>query len=423
VGRAYHAGEGVSGVDFLRNMAMRAETGQIPLHPEARAGWDVGSRPFRVLAGALLVLFGAYAAIFLGITIRRLTLHPASGDFFALWSTARFAATHPVIEVYDAARLRSALLAQGMSAQSDYPFPYPPFFLFALRPLGWLPYLPAYLLALGATLALYLWATVGREWRSPMTAAALLAPTTTITIVAGQAGFLAAALLIGGCRLLAHRPLTAGVLFGLLSFKPQLGLLVPVALVAAREWRGGAAAALTIAALITASVLVFGPAAWTAWAVALAPYASEFASASAATIGHLMPSVGVAARELGAGPAIADAAQIAVAALGALAVWHCFRRGPRPLAAAALFVAMFLATPHAFVYDMPPLTTAVLWLIAERQRAAASLAVGEIAVMTIAMLAPIALVAGPAGPPVAVLSLALLLALIVRRWRVARFDS
>jgi hypothetical protein len=100
-----------------------------------------------------------------------------------------------------------------------------------------LPLVPAYVIAIGATLGLYLWATVGRGWFSPLTAAALVAPTTTITAVAGQAGFLCAALLVGGFRLAAGRPIAAGILFGLATYKPQMGILVPVALISARLWR------------------------------------------------------------------------------------------------------------------------------------------------------------------------------------------
>jgi len=73
-----------------------------------------------------------------------------------------------------------------------------------------------------------LWATLGRNWWSPALLAALAAPTTAIAIVSGQTGFLAAALLAGGLRLAAPNPVAGGVLLGLLTYKPQLGLLVPV---------------------------------------------------------------------------------------------------------------------------------------------------------------------------------------------------
>jgi hypothetical protein len=44
---------------------------------------------------------------------------------------------------------------------------------------------------------------------------------------------------------LERRPYLAGSLFGLMIFKPQLGLLLPVALIAGRQWRVFAAAAAT----------------------------------------------------------------------------------------------------------------------------------------------------------------------------------
>ena len=46
-----------------------------------------------------------------------------------------------------------------------------------------------------------------------------------------------AALFGGGLSLLERRPLLAGGLLGLLIYKPQLGLLIPVALLAGRHWR------------------------------------------------------------------------------------------------------------------------------------------------------------------------------------------
>jgi alpha-1,2-mannosyltransferase len=379
--------------------------------------WRPEGSKFRVVAGALLVLFAGYAAVFLVVTARRLAVHPASGDFFALWSAARFVTAHPAAQAYDAARLHAAQLAMGMDPKSDYPFPYPPFFLLALWPIGHLAYLPAYGVVIGSTLLLYLRATVGGAWRSPTTVAvALVAPATTITVVAGQAGFLFAALLIGGFRLLGRLPVIAGILFGLLSYKPQLGILVPVGLIAVGAWRSMAAAAATIAALVAVSAAVFGPAIWLAWAHSLLPYEREFASASG-KVGHLMPTVSAALMQLGATPRIAGGGQFAVAIAAAAAVWHCFRLAPGPLATASLLVAMFLATPHALVYDMPPVTSAVLWLIAERQRAGAAFGTGEVLVMIIAMIAPVALVAGEAGPVVAVPALALLLVVIVRRCR------
>ena len=98
-------------------------------------------------------------------------------------------------------------------------------------------------------------------------------------------------------------------------------------------------------------------------------------------------------------------------------VWILFRSGPPLLAGAGLLVAAFLATPYAFVYDMPVLATAVIWVIAERHRAGDALGTGEVLVMILATIAPITLVAGTSTFPLATLALILLLGAILRRCR------
>jgi hypothetical protein len=375
--------------------------------------WLPDSDKFRLLAGVLLGLFALYALVFGVLTVQR-QAGGDIGDFFALWSTARLAIERDPAEVYDPAALKAAQVALGMPETQSYPFPYPPSFLLALMPLGLLPLGAAYLVFIGGTLALYVWATAGSQWRSPMTLAAVLAPTTTITAIAGQAGFLVAALLIGGFRLARSRPVVAGVLFGLATYKPQMGVLVPVALVAAGLWRTIAAAAATVAVLAAATGIAFGPALWAVWAGNIVEYSRQFAAESGA-IAHLMPTVSAGLAQLGAPPLLVDIAQLAAAIIAAVAVWLCFRGGPTPLAAAALFVATFLASPHAFVYDMPPVATAVLWTIAERQQAGEAFGTGEILVLLLAVVLPIALVAGPTHLPLMQLSLAMLLAMIAYR--------
>ena len=59
---------------------------------------------------------------------------------------------------------------------------------------------------------------------------AIAFPPVFLCLMQGQTGLLAAALLGGGLLALRPRPVLAGVLFGLLTVKPQLGLLLPFAL-------------------------------------------------------------------------------------------------------------------------------------------------------------------------------------------------
>ena len=240
--------------------------------------WPPGGEKARLLGAVLLLLFAAYAAWMIPASLAR--GWPAGfGDSFALWSFGRFVDEHAAASIYDPAILRATQLALGMDPASFYAYPYPPSFLLVLWPLGWLPGWAMCAALILITLPLYLWATVGRNWRSPAVLFALAAPTTTIGIVCGQSSFLAAALLAGGLRLAAGNPIVGGMLLGLLTYKPQLGLLVPVALVSARLWRTLAAAALTACGLVIVTTLLFGGAIWPAWAAAFLSFSHHVPTA------------------------------------------------------------------------------------------------------------------------------------------------
>jgi Glycosyltransferase family 87 len=393
-------------------------------HPGDRSGSPVRWRPsspgFRLWAGILLALCCAYSVSYLVTAGHRIATEPP-GDSVALWTWARFILAHPAAEIYQPALLHAGQVALGLAPGEYYPFAYPPSFLLLLRPMGLLDWKTAYWSLLALSLPLYLWATVGKSWRSPTTFAALVAPTTTISIVSGQTGFLAAALLIGGFRLIGRYPLLGGTLFGLLTYKPQLGLLVPIALVSSGSWRSVAAAGATFVTLVAISSIAFGPHIWTAWLCAL-PDFSRQVSAGDARLLHFMPTVRAGLMQIGAPATVALLAQGIATVVAAGIVWTSFRSGPTPLAVASLFVAVFFATPYAFVYDMPIVATAVFWVVIERNREQGSFGLGELLLLTIAAVSP---VVGPAqthGPPVELLSLILLLGMI-RRARRARHDQ
>jgi len=87
-----------------------------------------------------------------------------------------------------------------------------------------------------------------------------------VNIGHGQNGFLTAALLGGALHWLDRRPLLAGVLIGLLAYKPQFGVLIPLALLANGRWSSIGAAAATVAALVAVSYVTLGSEVWHAFA-------------------------------------------------------------------------------------------------------------------------------------------------------------
>ncbi len=295
------------------------------------------------------------------------------GDFYALWTSAVVVHDGSPLLNYDADALHARQVDLGMNPHGYNPFPYPPTWMLALAPLGGFSLPVAFALFMAPSVALYLWAIAGGrggDWR--WIAGALCAPATGVTLISGQTGFLSGALMIGGLRLAASRPILSGILFGLLAFKPQLGVLVPVALIAAGLWRTIASAVATVLVGALASSLAFGFEVWPTWARSILDYGARFD-----LVVGLMPTIYANALEAHAPRSVALVAQLCVSIPVAIVVWRAFREGVTERAQALLLLGAFLATPHAFNYDMPMTTAAVLAYLLLRYDGAHSVTLGE----------------------------------------------
>ncbi|MGH7088985.1 MAG: glycosyltransferase family 87 protein, partial [Stellaceae bacterium] len=142
---------------------------------------------------------------------------------------------------------------------------YPPTFLLILGPLALLPYPIAFIVWDAATLSGCLTVVFLIVRRRTAIALALAAPFTAWNFLAAQNGFLTAFFLGGSLLFVERRPALAGVFIGCLTYKPQFGILFPVALFAAGKWRTILSAAATAALLAGASAALFGAGAWGAF--------------------------------------------------------------------------------------------------------------------------------------------------------------
>jgi len=374
-----------------------------------RRGLDRRLTPQTVdkIVAVLGALFAAYAALAWQYTLQGRQAYQF-GDFYALWTSAVVTHGGEAALNFDADALHLRQVAMGMNPHGYNPFPYPPTLLLLLGPLGALSLSAAFYVFMIPQFVAYVAAMGAGRWRQwPWTLAAAVAPASAITLISGQTGFLSGALMVGGLRLLPTKPALAGVLFGLLTFKPQLGVLVPVALVAMGAWRAIAAAVATALAGVLVSSLVYGFALWPLWAHALVEYAHRFPP-----VIDYMPTIEANSAMLGAPPALALTLQIVVSLAVCTAVWRLWRGGPTPRAAAAVIVGTFLATPHAFNYDMPMLTAALtFYLLARRER---GVDVGEALALALAFLMPFLMkeLKG-AGMPMSFAPLGMMFALLV----------
>ncbi len=317
----------------------------------------------RVRNYALLLLAGYAIAIVVLVATSAggvdVAGRPIGTDFSDVWSAGRLAIQGSPATAYDPpVQFAMQQHAFGRPDIPYYGWLYPPFFLLVAAALARLPYLAALALWQAATLPLYLAAMRAVLPRRLTVLVALGFPAVFVNLTHGQNGFLSAALIATALMLLGKRPLVAGVLFGLLAYKPQFGLLIPVVLAASGRWRAFAAAALTVTGLAAISSAVFGPDIWRAFLASM-PYTRHEVLEQGGTGFYKIQSLFAAVRLWGGSVGLAYMAQgLATVAVGAalVALWRSaadFR-----LKASALITGALLATPYCLDYDLMMLAPA-----------------------------------------------------------------
>ena len=286
------------------------------------------------------------------------------GDFIIFWGAAKLAAVGEAVAAYPRPVLDAAHaitwfdLPHYHMQQTAIPrvshgmiWVYPPTNLLMVSWLGRLSYGVGWFAWWIGTGALYLWMVRGfsRDAWAPLLAAAF--PGAFITAYCGQNGFLTAALLGGGLLLLDRRPIIAGVLIGLMAFKPQLALLAPFLLAFTGRWRAFGAAAVTGVLFVGLSASVYGVDAWRAFLTVL-PHVQD-------TVVHRnvpvfrMPSVFVTATWMGASREMALLIWAAVAVpVGAATVWAWRLTAPHALKVGLAASAALIVTPYCWNYDL-----------------------------------------------------------------------
>ena len=281
-----------------------------------------------------------------------------------------------------------------------YNFSYPPMFLLILRPLVELPYLAAlavwslfgltFYIVMISKLSKYSKCTresvSGRQVASGIqgdmcvsagiaddvavrtntsehfaTAAGMLAlafPAVFLTIGHGQNALITTGLITGTLFYMDRRPVMAGLLIGLLTFKPHLGVLIPLLLLLTRRWQVFAVAAVVSVILAGLSYMLFGAETWTAF------FASTELSSRVLNEGlvpyHKFQSLFAGLRAMGASLPLAYTLHSMLAlAAAAVAAWAWTRPSDLRLKFAVLAVATLLITPFVLDYDLMILTVAI----------------------------------------------------------------
>lgn len=299
-------------------------------------------------------------------------------DFLNFWLYGRAAHGADPGRYYDWPTYWAAVEAV---AGTDYPgqqWSYPPSLMLIAAPFGLLPYLPA--LAMWSVIGLTAFVATLRRWTADrqLLAIGLLAPAGIFGLVSGQLAWIGAAALLAGLRWRERRPVTAGILFGLLTIKPQLGVLLPVLLIATRSWRVITAAVGTAALVAGLTTAIWGMDVWAAWFGRGVAQQSGVLTDGSLIVAPFMPTIYMNLRLAGVPIGGANAVQVALLLLAVGVVWRTFRRRPAAddrRATAIFLAASFVATPYLMAYDGLAIgVAAVLWADASgRGRRLASL--------------------------------------------------
>jgi arabinofuranan 3-O-arabinosyltransferase len=340
---------------------MDAAEAVTPLAPPFSVRRLIGTIGLALALGYLVVLAGTYLQ---GHFLTDQQGRPIANDFVDVYAAGQLALHGAAASAYDWPVHKAAEeRAIGHAFADYYGWHYPPPFLFVAAALALLPYLVAACLWLAATLAAYaaaMRAVIGDRVGIFL---ALGFPAAIWNVTAGQNGFLTAALIGGTLVSLQRRPALAGVFLGLLAYKPQFGLLFPLALIADRRWQTIMVAAAVVIGMSAASLLVFGSASWQAFFHWLPISGKIILGEGRADFGRLQSIYGLV-RANGGSEALAWSIQaVGSLAVAAAIVWLWRSRAPFDLKAAALAAAALIATPYIYMYDVVVLAVAVGFLL------------------------------------------------------------
>jgi hypothetical protein len=313
---------------------------------------------------AVVIFYGIWASFLLMIHTGTIE-ERLRGDFLAYYAGSSLALDGDPAAAYDKQRvLVEQVNIHGDDQQRTYAWLYPPTFFFFVLPLALAPAVLALLAWFTVTGALALSALRRISSDRAVLLLAVAFPATFWNFVIGQNGLLTAGLLAWGLLLLRDRPLLGGGLLGLLIYKPQFFPLIPIAL-----WAGGrrSASIVCLAAacvLCLASLLVFGLESWEGFVSAATGRGDLIYSSDPGATVPRMQSVTGLLIAIGAAPFVVQLAQGVVGFACAASVFWLWRREyvADEYKFAGLALAILLASPYSYHYDLTVMGLAALWL-------------------------------------------------------------
>ncbi|MEZ0225397.1 MAG: glycosyltransferase family 87 protein [Alphaproteobacteria bacterium] len=278
---------------------------------------------------------------------------------------------------------------------ADYPrhnFSYPPHILPLILLFGVAPYFWSLFLWTAAGLGCFAAALKKNPFLKlgwPALLLTALSPAAIFNGMFGQNGAFTAAFFLGGLYLCEASPVLAGILFGLLTVKPHLGVLIPLVLLLRRNWKCFSSATATTGALVVIGVLIWGVQPWRDYLTDTLPYQSEFLNGPYRIFNPLMPGVWSDIMHLIPGE---DWGYVIYAAIAVFAVFVAvaavLREGITARSVLVIALSTICILPYGFNYDMVAVAGALAIYLATQ----AELRLSTFIAMGLLWMLPLALV-------------------------------
>lgn len=285
-------------------------------------------------------------------------------DFVGFWPAGRLVLDGQAAAVYDPLAHKAAgVAALGHDFDGTFALYYPPPFLLLLSILPLLPYTASYLVWVAATPLPYIFVISRIIGHRGGILLACAFPALLGNAIIGQNGCITAALFGGALLAMPRRPILAGCLFALLTYKPHFGILIPLALICAGQWRVFASAAIGAVALAVLSWMILGTGAWEGFVSAILR-ANQYTLGEGRSDWSKLQNLFALVRLMGGSLQLAWI--LHATAIAAMAAWVCIAwsgRQPFAIKAAILSVGAVICAPYIYMYDVVLLAVPVAYLL------------------------------------------------------------
>jgi Glycosyltransferase family 87 len=283
-------------------------------------------------------------------------------DFSIFWTVSRLALEGKTILAYDYLYLLDQVREIAPVIKSRW-FYLPTYDLFVL-PLALLPYGVSFFVFMTTTFICYsatlwrilpyketLWwcASFGGAW---------------INLRFGQNGFVTATLVGAALINLNTRPTLAGMFIGLLTMKPHLAVLFPVALIAAKAWRTLISATITSIVFLCISTYIIGVDSLLASIASISQARELIENNESVGFWQIMPTFFSFSRLLGLSVLTSYLLHYFISLIATISTWLAWRRMSNSALRNAIFItSTLLISPYLHIYDLTWLALAIAWFV------------------------------------------------------------